>query len=578
MVAGPLTVVDDFEHDDSPALGLGFGENNPGSRREGSPGPSGPSSDELLDEKPFVTFTDPLSGAFGGSDGKAGYGKGPKNNGNSNYGSSSSQPSYGNSSSGGKKPSNSNNYSNNNSNSNKPSNSNSNNNYSNNNSNSNKPSNSNSNNNYKPNNNNSNTGDDYNKNKNKDKTKTKTKTKNKDKGANKFKDEGAHDQIDDMATFLQKQKEKEAKKAARVKAQTEKKAKKDAAKAVKAAKRELQKAQKQQKKARVLETEETKNTEKQGRLLIDPSERVIIKKEAAKAQKQEAKALGVLNEEIGYPHRSRSNFISTAIDVSMARSDGKCGKSAQWAPCALVPTRGRAEPTPCCDFASNHCLPVSQCDCPHCVDYSRINQATAEIKASLAKLDYEDNIKGELVRNRDLFHIWAVQNIFQPRLLEEVLMRLTEQTKNVIVILDNAAESKCINSDLSLEMSMKNTVDMTVVKMNINFFQKNDQYHQVLKETLDQFIATNTEDRCVRKLEIFKHKVDKTVGAIQKAVMKMRNTLSLSDEEKHIQSPADLANHFEPGKSRAEKRKDIILSRLQLAANQESARLLAIED
>ena len=72
--------------------------------------------------------------------------------------------------------------------------------------------------------------------------------------------------------------------------------------------------------------------------------------------------------------------------------------------------------------------------------------------------------------------------------------------------------------------------------------------------------------------------VDKTVGAIQKAVMKMRNTLSLSDEEKHIQSPADLANHFEPGKSRAEKRKDIILSRLQLAANQESARLLAIED
>ena len=113
---------------------------------------------------------------------------------------------------------------------------------------------------------------------------------------------------------------------------------------------------------------------------------------------------------------------------------------------------------------------------------------------------------GELVRNRDLFHIWAVQNIFQPRLLEEVLMRLTEQTKNVIVILDNAAESKCINSDLSLEMSMKNTVDMTVVKMNINFFQKNDQYHQVLKETLDQFIATNTEDRCVRKLEIFKHK------------------------------------------------------------------------
>jgi len=562
-----LTQVDEFEQDLSPGPAVGFA-GNPGSRSEGSPGPSAAASDELLDEKPFVTFTDPLSGAFGGSDGKAGFGKGPKNKGSSNYGSSSgNQPSYGNSSSGGNKPSNSNNYKPSN---NKPSNSNSNNNY--------KPAsnNNNSNNNYKPNNNNSNPNNAYNKNKNKDKTKTKT--KNKDKGANKFKDDGAHNQIDDMATFLQKQKEKEAKKAARLKAQAEKKAKKDAAKAVKAAKRELQKAQKQQKKARILEMEEAKEAEKQGRLFVDPSERASDKKDAAKATKQEAKALGVLNEEVGYPHRSRSNFISTAIDVTMARSDGKCGKSAQWAPCALVPTRGRSEPTPCCDFASNHCLPVSQCDCPHCVDYSRINQATAEIKASLAKLDYEDNIKGELVRNRDLFHIWAVQNIFQPRLLEEVLIRLTEQTENVIVILDNAAKSKCINSDLSIDMSMKNTVDMAVVKMNINFFQKNDQYHQVLKETLDQFIATNTEDRCVRKLDIFKHKVDKTIGAIQKAVMKMRNTLSLSDEDKHIQAPADLANHFEPAKSRAEKRKDIVLSRLQMAANQESARLMAIED
>lgn len=576
MVAGPLTVIDDFddEHVETSFGPGGFGHGNPGSRRESS-GPPGAAAaaanDELLDEKPFVTFTDPLSGAFGASDGKAGFGKGPKNKGNANYGSS--QPSYASSSSNGNKPSNSNNYgssNSNNSNNNKPSSYKP--------SNNNKPSNSNSNSNYKPNNNNNNNSNNaYNKNKNK--TKDKTKTKNKDKGANKFKDEGAHDQIDDMATFLQKQKEKEAKKAARLKAQAEKKAKKEAAKAVKAAKRELQKAQKQQKKARVIEMEEAKEVEKQGRLFVDPNERAEAKKQAAKATKQEAKAMGVLNEEIGYPHRSRSNFIGTAIDVSMARSDGKCGKSASWAPCALVPTRGRAEPTPCCDFASNHCLPVAQCDCPHCVDYSRINQATSEIKTSLAKLDYEDNIKGELVRNRDMFHIWAIQNIFQPRLLEEVLMRLTEQTENVIVILDNAAKSKCINTDLSLDMSMKNTVEMTVVKMNINFLQKNDQYHQVLKETLDQFIATNTEDRCVRKLDIFKHKVDKTIGAIQKAVMKMRNTLSLSDEDKHIKSPAhQIATHFEPAKSRAEKRKDIILSRLQVAANEESARLMAIAD
>ena len=64
---------------------------------------------------------------------------------------------------------------------------------------------------------------------------------------------------------------------------------------------------------------------------------------------------------------------------------------------------------------------------------------------------------GELVRNRDLFHIWAVQNIFQPRLLEEVLVRLTEQTENVIIILDNAEKSKCLNSgsDFSILLLMK---------------------------------------------------------------------------------------------------------------------------
>ena len=49
-------------------------------------------------------------------------------------------------------------------------------------------------------------------------------------------------------------------------------------------------------------------------------------------------------------------------------------------------------------------------------------------------------IQGALIRNRDLFHIWAIRNIFQPRLLEEVLIKLTEQTENVIKILQNAEQ------------------------------------------------------------------------------------------------------------------------------------------
>ena len=100
--------------------------------------------------------------------------------------------------------------------------------------------------------------------------------------------------------------------------------------------------------------------------------------------------------------------------------------------------------------------------------------------------------------------------------------------------------------DLSLTSSMEKSVENVLIKMNFKFLQSNNQYHEVLKETLKEFIATNTEERCARKLDIFNHKgkfeklwyksdkipVDKTIGAIRKAVMKMRNTLSLSDEDK----------------------------------------------
>ena len=71
--------------------------------------------------------------------------------------------------------------------------------------------------------------------------------------------------------------------------------------------------------------------------------------------------------------------------------------------------------------------------------------------------------------------------------------------------------------------------------------------------------------------------VDKTLGAIKKAVMKMRNTVDHGDEGKQIFVP-EFAEHFEPEQSRQEKRKDIVLTRLQNAANEESARMLASEN
>ena len=60
--------------------------------------------------------------------------------------------------------------------------------------------------------------------------------------------------------------------------------------------------------------------------------------------------------------------------------------------------------------------------------------------------------------------------------------------------------------DLSLTSSMEKSVENVLIKMNFKFLQSNNQYHEVLKETLKEFIATKTEERCARKLDIFNHK------------------------------------------------------------------------
>lgn len=136
-----------------------------------------------------------------------------------------------------------------------------------------------------------------------------------------------------------------------------------------------------------------------------------------------------------------------------------------------------------------------------------------------------NSIQGALIRNRDLFHIWAIRNIFQPRLLEEVLVKLTEQTENVIEILQNAEKSKCINSELSLSSPIGSTE-----AANFAFLQKNDQFQEVLKETLQVYIAQNTEDRCIRKLDIFKHKSKLTT--IFSKESKFQSTRQLAQSKK----------------------------------------------
>ena len=375
-----------------------------------------------------------------------------------------------------------------------------------------------------------------------------------------------------MQAYLNKQKSKEKKKADRDKALADKQAKKAAQKAVKDAKRELKKAEKAKKKARIEETAELKNDFKEERYLNGNPEHIAEKKEESKTAKQIQKAEGTWGEdEVNYPHKSRFANFNVAIDLSKARSDGKCGKSAEWAPCALVPTLGRRDPTPCCNFDTNHCLRSSECDCPHCVDFAEVNRATQMVKRQIASQNYPNNIEGMLMNNRDLFHLWATQHVFQPKLLEDTLIKINEQSRNVMEILKNAANSKCINEALSLDAPLSSKFHI-----NVHRLQTNDEFHEVLKLILKTFVGTKTEERCTRKMDIWNHKVEKTVETIKKAVMKMQNTLGLT-EDKRIDVPK-MAAHFAPEQSRKEKRNHETLTRLQVAANEESARLMALSE
>ena len=60
--------------------------------------------------------------------------------------------------------------------------------------------------------------------------------------------------------------------------------------------------------------------------------------------------------------------------------------------------------------------------------------------------------------------------------------------------------------------------------MRIKKLQNQDLYPDVLKEILVEYLAKNTEVRCIRKLDTFFHKIEKTTKTIKKAVMKIHQS------------------------------------------------------
>jgi hypothetical protein len=365
------------------------------------------------------------------------------------------------------------------------------------------------------------------------------------------------------------------------------KSKKDASKAVKKAKNQLKKAQKQKKNAHrfaemlpeVLGTSGDGSDGPNGpggdcdrnlavlfsgldndnlhQLKLDLifffffySERIkhlIAKKEKKRKDKSTQINDGTWKQKVTHPHRGSQRgmdgfAMEIAFDLSKARSDGKCGKSTNWAPCPLVPILGNTMPTSCCNFDTNHCIPAWQCDCPHCVDYAHVNQATVEVKNAIADKTYTDDVNGIVLRNRDLFHLWAVENIFQPKLLKDVLIKLNEQSSNVLGHIHNAAANECLSRGKALDKAIKLPLMMKMLAL-----QREHRYTDVLKQIIMSFVPQKSE--CVKKLGNSFHKVDKIQSTVQKAVMKMQQ--DLSPGQRHV---IDVPEHFKPEHSRKERK------------------------
>jgi hypothetical protein len=282
---------------------------------------------------------------------------------------------------------------------------------------------------------------------------------------------------------------------------------------------------------------------------------LIAKKEKKRRDKSIQMNQGTWKQKVNHPHRGSQRgmdgfAMEIAIDLRKARSDGKCGKSTNWAPCPLVPINGNVLPTSCCNFDTNHCLASWQCDCPHCVDYAQVNQATVEVKKAMAEKTYSDDVNGLVLRNRDLFHLWAVENVFQPKLMKDVLIKLNEQSTNVLNHIHNAADNECLSRGKAVDKKIKLPLMMKILAL-----QRDHRYTDVLKQIIMSFVSQKPE--CVQKLGNSFHKVDKIQSAIQKAVMKMQNDLA-PGQRKQMDVPA----HFMPEHSRKERR--IIANSVQM--------------
>jgi len=228
---------------------------------------------------------------------------------------------------------------------------------------------------------------------------------------------------------------------------------------------------------------------------------------------------------LAFPHRSIENNAGVVIDVTGARSDGKCGRKVNFAPCALVPVNGNEFATPCCN--NGRCVSQANCECSTCVNYAHVNNFMKDVQTSQRSTSGSSPTAADLIEsNRDAYAAWAVKNLSGSGHLSKILRVISTQHKNLKLLLQREAGRNCVNTK-------KNPAEPTgqVVRAKVRKMTEELNFPGVVEFLADLYLDQNISDACKEQIDTEKlmKQVNRPTEAIKKVIEKLERA---SDREK----------------------------------------------
>jgi len=228
---------------------------------------------------------------------------------------------------------------------------------------------------------------------------------------------------------------------------------------------------------------------------------------------------------LAFPHRSIENNAGVVIDVTGARSDGRCGRKFNFAPCALVPVNGNQFATPCCN--NGRCVSHTKCECSTCVNYAHVNNFMKDVQTSRRSSAVTTPTAADLIEsNRDSYAAWAVENLSGSGHLSKILRVISTQHKNLKLLLQREASRNCVNTK-------KNPAEPAgqVVRAKVRKMTEELNFPGVVEFLADLYLDQNISDACKEQIDTEKliKRINRPTAAIKKVIEKLERA---SDREK----------------------------------------------